>query len=91
MLQRMVAEMLFDNQTAANAAGTVLAAQGFAIETLPWVDEYEGVVLSSTVWIKARIDSELTASKFFTWVADIIEPLHGWLYEAGLDDPPQAA
>jgi hypothetical protein len=90
-MQKMIAEILFDDQNAADAASSVLAARGFAIEPLDWVDEYEGIVLSPTVWIKARIDSELDASDFFDWVAGIIEPLQGWLYEAGHADPLPAA
>ena len=72
MLQRMEAEILFDDQNAADAGSAVLAMHGFTIERLPWVDVYEGVVLTPTVWIKARIDSELDDSDFFNWVAGII-------------------
>jgi hypothetical protein len=90
MLQKMQAEIMFDDQDAADAASAVLAARGFAIEPLPWIDEHEGVVLSSTIWIRVKIDSELDASAFFDWVADVVEPLQGWLYEAGLADPPSA-
>lgn len=91
MPQKMEAEILFDDQNAADAARAVLVTHGFAIERLPYVDEYEGVVLSPTVWIKARIDSELDDSDFFHWVAGIIQPLQGWLYEAGHADPLPAA
>lgn len=87
MPQKMEAEILFDDQNAADAGSAVLATHGFTIERLPWVDVYEGVVLTPTVWIKARIDSELDDSDFFNWVTGIIEPLQGWLYEAGLADP----
>jgi hypothetical protein len=91
MLQRMEAEILFDDQAAADAASAVLATHGFTIERLPYVDEYEGVVLTPTVWVKIRTDSELDDSDFFQWVAGIIEPLQGWLYEAGYADPPSQA
>jgi hypothetical protein len=91
MLQRMEAEILFDDQDAADAVGAVLAARGFAIEPLDWVDEDEGVVLSPTVWIRARILTELDASRFFDWVNNIVEPLGGFTLQAGLADPQRAA
>jgi hypothetical protein len=88
MTQEMEAEILFDNQNAADAGVIVLAARGFAIETLDWVDEFEGVVLSPTVWIRARILTELDMDAFFDWVEGIVNPLQGWLNEAGPSDPP---
>ncbi len=60
---------------------------GFAVEFLDWVDEWEGVVLSETVWIRVRGASELDEDGFFNETASLAEQFNGDVGEAGLADP----
>jgi hypothetical protein len=83
MKQQMEAELLFDNPLFRDCAVGELKRQGFDIELLDYVDEYEGVLLSETVWIRVRILSELDDNKFFDEMARLAEQLGGDLYEAG--------
>jgi hypothetical protein len=53
-MQKMFAELLFDTTEARDRAIPELTRRGFEIEILDWVDEYEGVILSPTVWINVR-------------------------------------
>jgi hypothetical protein len=65
MKQQMEAELVFDHPDARDLAVAELTKLGFNVEILDWVDEHEGVVLSSTVWIKVRGASELDDHEFF--------------------------
>jgi hypothetical protein len=88
MTQRMEAEILFDDQAAADAASAVLVTRGFTIERLRYVDEFEGFVLTPTVWIKVTGASELDEHAFFREMAQLAEQFNGDVCEAGLADPP---
>src|SRR5215472_5476701 len=65
MKQQMEAELLFDCPDARDRAIVELTKRGFDVEILDWVDEYEGVLLTPTVWIKVRGASEDTEDEFF--------------------------
>jgi hypothetical protein len=83
MLQRMLADFCFCNPHDADPATTVLVEHGFDVENLDdRIDEY-----GPTVFIRARLITELDEDHFFNWVQSIVEPLGGDIIEAGLVDP----
>jgi hypothetical protein len=83
MLQKMEAEILFHDPDDVNPGVAALVELGFEVKVLDYIDPY-----GPTVWIRAWTITELDASAFFDWVQSIVEPLQGWLYEAGRADPP---
>jgi hypothetical protein len=87
MKQQMYAELIFDHPNNRNFAVAELTEQGFDVEILDWVDEFEGVVLSPTVWIKVRGPSELEQDEFFNEMAALAEHFGGDVVEAGLANP----
>jgi hypothetical protein len=89
MKQRMEAELIFDHPDGRDLAVAKLTKQGFDVEILDWVDECEGVILSPTVWIKARIWTELDEDEFFNEMAHLARQFSGDVVEAGLADPPR--
>jgi hypothetical protein len=83
----MEAEILFHNPNDVNPGVAELIEHGFDVEVLDLIDPY-----GPTVWVRAWTVTELDASAVFDWTQSLIEPLQGWLYEAGrADPPPQAA
>ena len=86
MLQRMDAEILFLDPNDVGPGSAVLIEHGLDVEVMDWVDPY-----GPTVWVKARIASELDQNQFFDWVFGLVKPLYGDVVEAGLSDPQQAA
>ena len=86
MPQRMEAEVLFLDPDDVAPGCAALNALGFEVEVLNWVDPY-----GPTVWIMARIVTELDAGRFLDWVLNIVEPLHGDAVQAGLCHPLQAS
>ena len=92
MKQQMQAELMFDHPNGRDLAVAELTKLGFNVEILDWIDEDEGVVLSSTVWIKVRGASELDQDKFFDEMNAFAGQFGGEVIEAGLQfPPPQAA
>jgi hypothetical protein len=89
MKQQMLAEILFLERRDLQPGITALESLGFKVTTLDLVDPLS----DETVWIIARIESELDRHGFFAWMLGIVEHrLQGAdLVEAGLADPPQAA
>ena len=89
MKPKMLAEILFLERRDLQPGITALESLGFKIETLDWVDPCS----DETVWIIARIESELDQHAFFHWVLDIVEHrLQGAdVVEAGLEYPPPRA
>ena len=87
MLQRMVAEILFLDPADRDPCIAVLNKRGFdEVEILDLVDPY-----GPTVWITARINTDVSADRFLGWVSSIVEPLGGDAVEAGFADPEQAS
>jgi hypothetical protein len=89
MLQRMQADVLFLDPHDLNPGIAVLVEHGFDVENLDdWIDE-----CGPTVFIRARITTEIDEDHFFDWMQSIVEPLGGDTIEAGLADPlpPQFA
>jgi hypothetical protein len=82
MLQRMQADFCFCNPDDAGPATAVLIEHGFEVENLDWIDEY-----GPTVFIRARITTEIDEDHFLDWAQNLIEPLGGDTMEAGLADP----
>jgi hypothetical protein len=87
MKQQMEAELLFKDPNGRDLAIAELTKRGFEVELLDAVDEWEGVVLSPTVWIKVRGASELDEHGFFNEMAQLAEQFNGDVGEAGLADP----
>jgi hypothetical protein len=87
MKQQMYAELLFDNPAARDHAIVELNKLGLDVELLDWVDEYEGVVLTPTVWVKVRGLSELNQDEFFNQMARLADQHSGDIYEGGLENP----
>ena len=68
MPQKMEAELIFDHPAGRDLAVAVLKKQGYEVEILDWVDEYEGAILTPTVWIKVRGSYEAaTTSSSTRW------------------------
>jgi hypothetical protein len=91
MSQQMEAELLFDTPQDRDHAVTELERLGYDIEFLDYVDEYEGVVLTDTVWIKVRGTYEGDDHKFFHEMVRFVGQYHGDVCEAGFADPPPVA
>jgi hypothetical protein len=83
MLRKMQADILFLDPADVNPGVAELIENDFDVQILDLIDPY-----GPTVWIRAWAVTELDASAFFDRTQAIIEPLEGWLYEAGLADPP---
>ena len=88
MLQALEAELMFDHPEGRDLAVAELTKQGFEVEILDWVDEYEGIVLSLTVWIKVRGASELDEHEFLAEMGHLVQRFSGDVIEAGLQFPP---
>jgi hypothetical protein len=58
-----------------------------SIEILDWVDEYEGIVLSPTVWIKSEVPLSST-STILAEMGHLAQRFSGDVIEAGLQFPP---
>jgi hypothetical protein len=89
MLQKMQADILFLDPTDLSPATAALVERGFDVENLDyWIDE-----AGPTVFIRARINTEIDEDHFHDWVQSVVEPLGGDTIEAGLADPlpPQFA
>jgi hypothetical protein len=90
MKQQMEADLMFDHPDGRDRAIAELTKRGFDVEVLDRVDEYEGVVLTPTVWIKVRGTSELNESEFFDDMMHLAGRFSGEVVEAGLQFPPAA-
>ena len=53
-MKQMEARLLFNDPNGRDLAIAELTKRGFEVELLDAVDEWEGVVLSPTVWIKVE-------------------------------------
>ena len=92
MKQQMEAELLFDHPDGRDSAVAELTKQGYSVEILDWVDEYEGVILTETVWIKVRGPYEGGDVEFHHEMARFAEKFSGDVVEAGYVNPlPQSA
>jgi hypothetical protein len=91
MKRQMEAELMFDHPNGRDLAVAELTKLGFNVEILDWVDEYEGVLLTPTVWIKVRGVSELSQDEFMTEMGHLAEQFGGDCNEAGFADPQSAA
>jgi hypothetical protein len=89
MKHQMQAEILFPDARDVPPAIVALKKLGFEIEVLDWVDEHEGELLSETLWLMARIESELSQDEFLTFASELAEELNGDVVEAGLRWPFQ--
>ena len=88
MPQKMEAELIFDHPAGRDLAVAVLKKQGYEVEILDWVDEYEGAILTPTVWIKVRGSYEGSDHEFFDEMGDLARRFSGDVVEAGFADPP---
>jgi hypothetical protein len=78
-LDRMVAEVIFSNPAEMNPAIAELIELDFDVEALDdWIDD-DG----PAVWLLASALTELGESAFFDRVKNIVEPLGGYVVEAG--------
>jgi len=93
MLQKMEAELLFDHPAARDLAVTELKRLGYDVELLDYIDEFEGVVLTPTVWIQVKGAYEGNDNEFFDEMAHFAERFNGDVVEAGYADDqlPQSA
>jgi hypothetical protein len=80
MLQKMRAEILFLSPASVSPGTAVLVEHGFNVVVLDDVDPY-----GPTVFIRARITSEISPPKFLNWVQSLVDPFGGDVTEAGLD------
>jgi hypothetical protein len=87
MLQRMEAQILFHDPNDVSEGSAALIEQGFDVEVLDDLIDPCG----PTTWIRARTTSDLAEGHFFDWVQSIVEPLGGWIEEAGRVDAPPAS
>jgi hypothetical protein len=86
-MQRMSAEILFLDPAEVKPGVAELVARGFDVEVLPWKDPY-----GPTVWIMARLMTELDQDAFHDLVHPIVEAFNSAdLVEWGLDDPQQVS
>ena len=79
MLNRMRAEICFLNRDDMNAASIALIKLGFEVRELDWTDD-----MTSAVWIMAYTLTALDPISFDDWVWDVVDPLGGYVVEAGL-------
>jgi hypothetical protein len=84
VMKQMYAELIFDHPHGRDLAVAELTKRGFDVEILNWVDEYEGVLLTSTVWVKVRGASELDENEFFREMGSLAGQFDGDVIEAGL-------
>jgi hypothetical protein len=91
MKQQMYAELIFDDPNSRDLAVAELTKLGFDVEILDWVDEYEGVVLTPTVWVKVSGPYEGSDDEFFDEMAHLAGQFSGDVVEAGFANPPQVA
>ena len=91
MSQLMEAILMFDGPADRDLAIPKLVARGFDVECLNEEDRYEGVLLSETVWITVRGNSNLNDSGFFDEMHALAERLDAECLEAGFADPPTPA
>ena len=89
MTQQLYAELIFDHPNGRDLAIAELMKLGLDVEILDWVDAYEGVVLTPTVWIKVK--GAYDEHKFFHEMAALTERFGGDVVEAGLADPLPAS
>jgi hypothetical protein len=87
MLQRMSAEILFPDPNAMNACVAELIERDFEVELLPDLIDPCG----PTVWIYARVITDIEEDDFLDWMQGFVEPFGGDVYEAGLDTPKYRA
>jgi hypothetical protein len=83
MLRRMSAEILFLNPNDVSSGCAELIERDFAVEALDgddWIDE-----CGPTVFVRARIITDIGEDHFLDWVQAIVEPLGGDVMEAGLE------
>jgi hypothetical protein len=85
--QRMEAELMFDNPEARDRAIVALTKRGFEVELLDYVDEYEGVILTPTVWIAVTGAYAGSEDAFFDEMRHLAEHFSGDVMEAGLQFP----
>ena len=85
MPQKMEAEVLFLDPNDVGPGSAALVARGFDVEVLDWVDPG-----GPTVWVEARITTDIAEEGFLDFVHKIVEPLHGDVVEAGISDPQPA-
>ena len=89
MKQLMEAELMFDNPEARDRAIVELSKLGLEVELLlDQVDEYEGVVLTPTVWIRVTGPYEGSDDEFFREMGHLAGRFGGDVEEAGLQFPP---
>jgi hypothetical protein len=75
----MSAEIIFSNSADVNPTIAELVELDFDVEILEdWIDDCGPVV-----WILASAITELNPAAFFDRVKTIVEPLGGWVVEAG--------
>ena len=86
MSQKMVADLLFLDPNDVNAGTAALIEHGFDVEVLDLVDPY-----GPTVFLRARIMSELNDYSFLDWVNKLVSELKlsGDVIEAGYADADQ--
>jgi hypothetical protein len=79
-LCNMVAEVIFHNPNDVAPATATLIELDCAVEVLDLIDDF-----SPAVWVLVRTVSRLSDFAFFDWIHGILEPLGGYLLEAGLE------
>ena len=80
----MVAETIFSDPADMNPAIAELIELDFDVEVLDWIDD-DG----PAVWILATTLSKLGDCAFFDWMNSIVEPLGGFVVEAGYAARPR--
>ena len=80
MLNRMRAEICFLNRDDMNAASSELIKLDFEVRELDWTDD-----MTSAVWIWAYALTALDQDGFLDWVCDVVDPLGGYVVEAGFE------
>ena len=84
MRKQMESELMFPDVPSRDLAIAELSKRGFEIELLlDRVDRHEGIVLTSTVWIKVSGPSELDEDEFFDEMAHLAEQFNGEVLETG--------
>jgi hypothetical protein len=85
IMTAMDAEIIFSDPDDVNLAVAELIDADFTVEVLDWIDDD-----SRSVWITAQTITELDDGDFFYWVKRIVDPLGGWVVEAGHKHPEGA-
>ena len=86
-MKPMEATLIFDHPHDRDLAIPEFTKLGFEIERLNEEDRHEGVLLSETVWITVRGNSNLDDDDFFHEMQALAERLHAECLEAGEADP----